>query len=51
MLPIFDVQGDVVEVRPVFVDFDLCQTRVEEGLALQAMQARLTFLAQDVEFQ
>eukprot|EP01032_Pedospumella_encystans_P013730 gene13730-15793_t len=51
MLPIFDKQGNVVDVRPVFVDFDLCQTGVEEGLALQTMQARLAFLAQDVEFQ
>ena len=51
MLPIFDVHGDVVDVRPVFFYFDRCQTGVEEGLALQTMQARLTFLAQDVEFQ
>ena len=51
ILPIFDVEGDVVEVRPVFVDFDRCETSVEEGFALQTMQARLAFLAEDIEFQ
>jgi len=51
MLPIFDGQGNVVDVRPVFVDFDQCQTGVEPGLALRTMQERLAVLVEGVGFQ